>query len=58
MSGEQFIQQIGVKVLARLTQIVEHFQAKGQIIDVPASSLIRMTSSTLIGYFITKYASP
>ncbi len=53
---EQFIQQIGMKVLARLTQIVEHFQAKGQIIDVPASSLIRMTGSTLIGYFITKYA--
>lgn len=51
-----FIEQIGKKVFKRLEQIIEQYQSKGQIIQLPASSVIRIAGSMIIGLFITKYA--
>ena len=53
---EQFIEHIGMKVFSRFVEIVEHYQAKGQIIDMPVGTVIRIAGSTFVGYFVTKYA--
>ncbi|MEK3889080.1 TetR/AcrR family transcriptional regulator [Bacillus sp. FSL K6-3431] len=52
---EQFIEHIGIKVMTRFKEIIEHYQAKEQIIDLPSDTVIRLTASTIIGYFMTKY---
>ncbi|MFS0688532.1 TetR/AcrR family transcriptional regulator [Sporosarcina sp. 179-K 8C2 HS] len=52
---EQFIEHIGKKVVSRLIQIVEHYQSKGQIVQLPPTTIIRLTASTIMGYFATKY---
>ncbi len=52
---EQFIEHIGKKVVSRIIQIVEHYQAKGQIVKLPATTVIRLTASTIMGYFAAKY---
>ncbi len=51
---EQFIEHVGIKVMARFIKIIEYYQSKGQICDMPASSVIRLVGSTIIGYFVTK----
>lgn len=51
---EQFIEHVGLKVMARFVQMIEYYQSKGQICDMPASSVIRLVGSTIIGYFVTK----
>ena len=53
---EQFIEHVGSKVFSRLIETIEYYQSKGQIIDMPASSVVRLTGSTIIGYFLTKHA--
>ncbi|KKI93462.1 TetR family transcriptional regulator [Bacillus sp. SA1-12] len=52
---EQFKEHIGKKIIERFQTIVEHYQAKGQIIEIPAFSVIRMTASTIFGYVIARY---
>ncbi|WP_339251391.1 TetR/AcrR family transcriptional regulator [Sporosarcina sp. FSL W8-0480] len=52
---EQFIEHIGKKVLNRFVQIIEHYQKKGQIANMPATTVIRLTVSTIMGHFATKY---
>ncbi|MDW0116931.1 helix-turn-helix domain-containing protein [Sporosarcina thermotolerans] len=52
---EQFIEHVGKKVLGRFTQIVEHYQIKGQITNMPPTTVIRLTASTIMGYFVTKH---
>lgn len=52
---EQFIEQIGTKVYARFHQIMEYYRSKGQIIDLPATTVIRLVASTILGFFATKY---
>ncbi|WP_432357464.1 TetR/AcrR family transcriptional regulator [Sporosarcina sp. UB5] len=52
---EQFIEHVGKKVLSRLVQIIEHYQSKGQIIQLPPPTVIRLAASTIMGYFATKY---
>lgn len=53
---ERFIEHVGLKVFALLIETIEYYQSKGQIIDMPASAVVRLTGSTIIGYFLTKYA--
>lgn len=53
---ERFIEHVGLNVFALLIETIEYYQAKGQIIDIPASTVVRLTGSTIIGYFLTKYA--
>lgn len=52
---EQFIEHIGIRVLTRFKEIIEYYQAKEQIIDLPSETVIRLTASTAIGLFATKY---
>lgn len=52
---EQFIEHIGKKVMSRFIQIIEHYQAKGQIVNLPAITVLRLIGSTALGYFAAKY---
>lgn len=52
---EQFIEHIGKKVVNRFIQIIEHYQSKGQIVQLPATTVIRLAASTIMGYFAAKY---
>ena len=54
---EQFMELVGSKVFTRLRLIIEHYQEKGQIIKLPIDSVLRLTGSTIIGYFVTRYGS-
>lgn len=49
---EQFIESISSKVLERITDIVEHFKAKGEVIAAPTSAIIRFTISSILGYLL------
>lgn len=51
---EQFIEHIGKEIFGRLQQVIRHFQAKREIILIPASSVIRMAGSTVLGYIMTR----
>ncbi|WP_144479273.1 TetR/AcrR family transcriptional regulator [Cytobacillus oceanisediminis] len=52
---ELFKEHIALKVYAQFERLVEHYQAKGQIIDIPAYSVFRMTFSSIFGYLIARY---
>lgn len=52
---DQFIEHIGKKVVNRFIQIIEHYQSKGQIIKLPATTVVRLAASTIMGYFAAKY---
>lgn len=47
---EQYIQVVSKEVITRAQKIVQHYQQKQQVIDIPPMSAIRLTASTLIGY--------
>lgn len=51
---ELFKKYIGVKVIERFIKVVHHYQEKGEIVDLPPSTIIRVTVSTLFGYLIAK----
>jgi len=53
---EQFMEHVGSKVFLRLRQIIEHYQEQGQISKLPPDTVLRLTGSTLMGYFVTRYA--
>jgi AcrR family transcriptional regulator len=53
---EQFIEHVGMKVFMRFRHLIEHYQKKGQIIKLPSDTVLRLTGSTIIGYFVTRYA--
>ncbi|MBD1383333.1 TetR/AcrR family transcriptional regulator [Metabacillus arenae] len=52
---EQFKEHIAKKVFNRFKEVVEYYQAKGEIIDLPSHSIIRVTASTIFGYIISRY---
>lgn len=52
---EQFKEHIAKKIFERFQEIIEHYQAKGQLIDMPPYSVIRVTASTIFGYIIARY---
>jgi AcrR family transcriptional regulator len=53
---DQFIEHIGSKVFARLREIIEYYQEKNQICNIDPNTVIRLSGSAIIGYFITKHA--
>jgi len=53
---EQFMEHVGSKVFMRFRQLIEHYQKKGQIIKLPTDTVLRLTGSTILGYFVTRYA--
>ncbi|GAE45029.1 transcriptional regulator [Mesobacillus boroniphilus JCM 21738] len=52
---ELFKEHIGLRIYERLEKLVEHYQEKGQIIEIPAYSVFRMTFSAIFGYLIARY---
>ncbi|WP_026581918.1 TetR/AcrR family transcriptional regulator [Bacillus sp. J33] len=52
---EQFKEHIAKKVFERFVSLVKFYQKKGQIIDIPAFSAVRMTFTSIFGFLITRY---
>ncbi|WP_042142216.1 TetR/AcrR family transcriptional regulator [Paucisalibacillus sp. EB02] len=52
---KQVIEHIGKEVFERLREIVRHFQARGQIIDMHPDTIIRVVASSIFSYIITSY---
>jgi AcrR family transcriptional regulator len=50
-----FKEHVALKVYERFEKLVEHYKAKGQIIDIPAFSVFRLSFSALFGYLIARY---
>ncbi|OEF97483.1 TetR/AcrR family transcriptional regulator [Desulfuribacillus alkaliarsenatis] len=42
-------------VYVEFTKIVDHFQAKNQLIPLPSDTVIRLTITTVIGFLITRF---
>ncbi|WP_025026456.1 TetR/AcrR family transcriptional regulator [Caldalkalibacillus mannanilyticus] len=52
---EQYRQVFTENVYHKFTSIVQHFQEKGEIIDFPSDTVIRITMTNIIGYLITRF---
>ncbi|MGM0779383.1 MAG: TetR/AcrR family transcriptional regulator [Bacillota bacterium] len=52
---EQFKEHIAMKVFDRFASLAEYYQKKGQIIDIPAYSAVRMTFTSIFGFLIARY---
>lgn len=50
-----FKEHIALKVYQRFEQLVVHYQSKGQIIEIPAYSVFRLSFSSIFGYLIARY---
>jgi AcrR family transcriptional regulator len=51
---EQFAENILSKVLERVIEIVEHFKAKGEVIELPTPAILRFTISSVVGYVLNR----
>lgn len=52
---ELFAEHIGKKVFERFCRLAEHYQKKGDIIDIPPATVVRHTITTLAGYIAARY---
>jgi AcrR family transcriptional regulator len=52
---EQFIDLIAKKIFDRVSSIIEGFQEKGQLIEMPPISLARLAITSVLGFLITRY---
>jgi AcrR family transcriptional regulator len=52
---ETFKNQIAVKVFGRFHEIMESYREKGEIISIPSFSSVRLTVTSIFGYFIARY---
>jgi AcrR family transcriptional regulator len=52
---EQFKEHIAMKVFDRFASLAEYYQKKGQIIEIPAYSAVRMTFTSIFGFLIARY---
>jgi AcrR family transcriptional regulator len=52
---EQFIDLIAKKIFDRASSIIEGFQEKGQLIEMPPISLARLAITSVLGFLITRY---
>ncbi|MBT2663767.1 TetR/AcrR family transcriptional regulator [Bacillus sp. ISL-45] len=50
-----FKEHVALKVYAQFEKLVEHYQSKGQIIEIPVYSVFRMAFSSIFGYLIARY---
>lgn len=51
----EFKEHVVLKVMNRMTEVVEYFQEKGEIVQMPADTIIRLMASSILGYFFTQY---
>ncbi|MDF2067419.1 TetR/AcrR family transcriptional regulator [Bacillus sp. Cr_A10] len=52
---EQFVKQVAKKTYERILVVIQNYQDKGQIIDIPPSSVARLAVSSIFGYLISRY---
>jgi AcrR family transcriptional regulator len=52
---EQFKEHVASKLYERFARLADYYKEKGEIIDIPAPSALRLTASSIIGFFIAKY---
>jgi AcrR family transcriptional regulator len=52
---EQFIDLIMKNLFSRVSNIIEGFQQKGQIIEMPAVSVARLVITSVMGYLFSRY---
>ena len=55
---ELFKQYVTPEPLAKLDALIKHFQDKGEIIDLPTYSVIRLIGSSIIGYLFVRNMIP
>ncbi|WP_318506638.1 TetR/AcrR family transcriptional regulator [Bacillus sp. T3] len=51
----QFKTHILPQVYDRVKILIEHYQARGEIIEVPAYTIVRLIASTIFGFLIGRY---
>jgi AcrR family transcriptional regulator len=51
----QFKAHIVPKVYERFKELIQHYQEKGEIIDLPPYTVVRFAASTIFGYLIGRY---
>lgn len=52
---ETFKNQISMNIFKRLQEIMGNYKEKGEIISIPPFSSVRLTVSSIFGYFIARY---
>lgn len=52
---EQFLEHVAKKTFERITRIIEHYQEKGQIMEMPSESAARLAITTVLGYLFARY---
>lgn len=52
---EQFIDLIAKKIFDDVSSIIEDYQEKGQLIEMPPISLARLAISSVLGFLFTRY---
>lgn len=52
---EQFAKVLAIPTIERLIGMVESFQKKGQLIDIPAISAVRLIGSAILGYLMARH---
>ena len=51
----QFIEHIAKDLFDRFGKVVVHFQEKGELIEIPSSSAIRLSLTAILGFFLARY---
>ncbi|MGA9287249.1 MAG: TetR/AcrR family transcriptional regulator [Anaerobacillus sp.] len=51
----QFIEHVAKDLYKRFEKIVVHFQDKGELIQLPPSSVVRLSITSIIGFFLARY---
>ncbi|MBN8208227.1 TetR/AcrR family transcriptional regulator [Bacillus sp. NTK071] len=51
----QFIEHVARDIYTRFENIVRHFQEKGELVQMPPSSVVRLTISSIMGFFLARY---
>jgi hypothetical protein len=51
----QFKEHVASKVVDRVRRIVTHFQERGQIVDMPPYTVMRLSGTAMIGYVVARY---
>ncbi|WP_156290339.1 TetR/AcrR family transcriptional regulator [Oceanobacillus salinisoli] len=52
---ERFIEHIGKEIFDKFRQIVDHYQAKGQIIEADPNTIIRMVAGAILSYILARH---
>ncbi len=51
----QFIEHVAKDSYKRFEKIVVHFQDKGELLQIPPSSVVRLSLTSIIGFFFARY---